>query len=100
VTRAFYVTSHPPKAHALARRIRDHWKIENQLHHVRAVSFGDDRRKIRSGNGAQNFALVCRHALALIKLNPSKKSVAAKRRLAMWNPMNALKLLTYGFHEA
>jgi predicted transposase YbfD/YdcC len=100
VTRAFYVTSHPPKAHALATRIRDHWKIENQLHHVLDVSFGDDRRKIRSENGAQNFALVCRHALALIKLNPIKKSVAAKKRLAMWNPMNALKLLTYGFHEA
>jgi hypothetical protein len=42
---------------------------------------------------------VCRHALALIKLNPIKKSVAAKKRLAMWNPMNALKLLTYGFYE-
>jgi predicted transposase YbfD/YdcC len=99
VTRAFYVTSHPPKANALATRIRDHWKIENQLHHILDVSFSDDRRKIRSEYGAQNFALVCRHALALIKLNPIKKSVAAKKRLAMWNPMNALKLLTYGFHE-
>jgi predicted transposase YbfD/YdcC len=100
VTRAFYVTSHPPNAEELATRIRDHWKIENQLHHVLDVTFGEDRRKIRSEHGAQNFALVCRHALALIKLNPAKKSVAGKKRMAMWNPKNALKLLTYGFHEA
>src|SRR5690606_37116803 len=99
VTRSFYITSHPPKAILLAACIRDHWKIENQLHYVLDVSFGEDRRKIRSEYGAQNFALVCRHALSLIKRDPRKKSVAMKKRLAMWNPRHALELLTYGFHE-
>ena len=55
VTRSFYITSHPPKAILLAACIRDHWKIENQLHYVLDVSFGEDRRKIRSEYGAQNF---------------------------------------------
>lgn len=99
VTRAFYITSHAPKAKLLAASIRDHWKIENELHYVLDVSFGDDRRKIRSEYGAQNFALVCRHALSLIKRDPRKKSVAGKKRLAMWNPRHALELLTYGFQD-
>jgi predicted transposase YbfD/YdcC len=99
VSRAFYITSHAPKAKLLAASIRDHWRIENELHYVLDVSFGDDRRKIRSEYGAQNFALVCRHALSLIKRDPRKKSVAGKKRLAMWNPRHALELLTYGFQD-
>jgi predicted transposase YbfD/YdcC len=97
--RSFYVTSHPPKAKQLAAHIRDHWKIENELHHVLDVTFGEDRRKIRSEFGAQNFALVCRHALSLIKRDPRKMSVAMKKRRAMWNPGYCLELLSRGFHE-
>jgi len=98
ITRSFYITSHLPKAKKLATHIRDHWKIENELHYVLDVTFGEDRRKIRSENGAQNFALVCRHALSLIKRDPRKKSVAMKKRIAMWNPRRALELLNCGFH--
>jgi predicted transposase YbfD/YdcC len=99
VTRSFYITSHAPKATRLAACIRNHWKIENELHYVLDVTFGEDRRKIRSEYGAQNFALVCRHALSLIKRDPRKKSVAGKKRLAMWNPRLALELLTRGFQD-
>ncbi len=97
VTRSFYVTSHAPQAKLLASSIRDHWKIENELHYVLDVAFAEDRRKIRSEYGAQNFALVCRHALSLIRRDPSKGSVAMKKRRAMWNPRHCLKLLTQGF---
>jgi len=97
LARAYYISSHSPKSKGLAARIRDHWKVENQLHHILDVSFGDDRRKIRSEWGAQNFALVCRHALSLFKREPSKMSVAMKKRRAMWQPSFCLKLLTYGF---
>lgn len=99
VTRAFYITSLPPKAARIARCIRDHWKIENELHYVLDVTFGEDRRTIRSEYGAQNFALVCRHALSLIKRDPRKLSVAMKRRRAMWSPRPAVELLTHGFDE-
>lgn len=98
-TRAFYITNLPPKAERLARFIRSHWKIENELHYVLDVTFGEDRRRIRSEFGAQNFALVCRHALSLIKRDPRKLSVAMKKRRAMWSPRPAFELLTYGLHE-
>jgi len=100
VTRAFYISSHAPNAALLARRIRDHWKIENELHHVLDVTFGEDRRKIRSKNGAQNFALVCRHAVALLKRDPMKKSVAMKRKMAMWNPKFGLQYLSNGISKS
>lgn len=98
VTRSYFITSHPPKSKHLAGIIRGHWGIENELHYILDVSFGEDRRKIRSENGAQNFALVGRHALSLLKRDPTKKSVAMKRRIAAWKPYAALKMLTNGFH--
>jgi predicted transposase YbfD/YdcC len=100
VSRVYYISSLPPIAENLASRVRDHWKIENELHHVLDVTFGDDRRKIRSEYGAQNFALVCRHALSLLKREPTKMSVAMKRRRATWSLEYCLSLLTLGFHEA
>jgi predicted transposase YbfD/YdcC len=96
-TFGYYVSSHPPNAAKIATHIRDHWKIENQLHHVLDVSFGEDRRKIRSEYGAQNFALVCRFALSLFKQDKTKGSVAGKKRLAMWKTSYCLSLLTRGF---
>lgn len=99
VGRAYYVTSHRPNAKHLAGRIREHWSIENQLHHSLDVSFGDDRRKIHSEHGAQNFALLARHALSLLKRQPSKMSLAQKRRRAAWGPQYLLKVLACGFNE-
>lgn len=99
VNRAFYVTSQRADPKQLAVRIRDHWSIENQLHHCLDVSFADDRRSIRSKNGAQNFALLNRHALSLLKREPSKMSVAMKRRKAAWAESFFLDVLAHGFPE-
>ena len=96
---AYYVTSHPPDPELLAGHIRGHWSIENQLHHCLDVTFGDDRRSIRHDNGAQNFALLARHALSLFKREPSKMSVAMKRRNAAWSADYILDLLRCGFAE-
>jgi predicted transposase YbfD/YdcC len=86
VHRSYYITSHPPHAAKLAVRIRDHWKIENELHYCLDVTFGEERRAIRSEYGAQNFALVCRYALSLLKRDPTKLSVAAKKKPAGARP--------------
>src|SRR5438270_4657460 len=73
--RHYYITSHRPDPKLLAGRIRGHWSIENQLHHCLDVTFDEDRRRIHSDNGAQNFALISRYALSLLKREPSKLSV-------------------------
>lgn len=97
--RAYYVTSHGTEPKQLARRIRGHWSIENQLHHCLDVSFADDRRSIRSKNGSQNFALVSRYALSLLKRDPTKRSVAQKRRKAAWSDTYFIEVLSTGFPE-
>ena len=99
VHRAYYVTSHGAEPKQLAARIRGHWSIENQLHHCLDVSFADDRRSIRSENGSQNFALITRYALSMLKREPTKMSVAMKRRKAAWGETYFLDVLTTGFPE-
>ena len=99
IQRAYYVTSHAAEPHDLATRIRDHWGIENQLHHCLDVSFNEDRRRIRDENGAQNFALVTRYALSILKRDPTKMSVAMKRRAAAWESSYSLEVLSHGIPQ-
>ncbi len=99
IQRAYYVTSHVANPYALARRIRDHWSIENQLHHCLDVSLNEDRRRIRNENGAHNFALVTRYALSLLKRDQTKMSVAIKRRAAAWGDTCALEVLSHGMTQ-
>lgn len=97
--RAYYVTSHAPDPKLLAAKIRGHWSIENQLHHCLDVTFAEDRRRIHHENGAQNFALITRYALSMIKREPTKMSVAMKRRKAAWGETYILKVLSSGFPQ-
>jgi len=99
VARSFYVTSHRADAKRLAQRIRGHWSIENQLHHCLDVTFADDRRSIRSEQGAQNYALVTRYALSMLKREPTKMSVAMKRRKATLSEAYLLDVLTSGMPQ-
>ena len=102
VNRAYYITnitSHTADANMLAVRIRGHWSIENQLHHCLDVTFAEDRRRIRDENGAQNFALVTRYAVSMLKREPTKMSVAMKRRKAAWGATYLLDVLVAGFAQ-
>jgi len=99
LSRAYYLTSHAPDPKFLAARIRGHWSVENQLHHCLDVSFAEDRRRIHDENGAQNFALVTRYALSLLKREPTKMSVAMKRRRAAWGETYILNVLSSGFPQ-
>jgi predicted transposase YbfD/YdcC len=95
--RAYYVTSHAANPKLLAACIRGHWNIENQLHHCLDISFAEDRRRIHDDNSAQNFALITRYALSLLKRESSKMSVAMKRRKAAWDETFLLDVLLSGF---
>jgi predicted transposase YbfD/YdcC len=104
--RSYYVTSHAPRAKQLARQIRDHWKIENELHYCLDVTFNEDKRSIRSQYGAENYALLSRFALSLLKrhegvpsTNKDKQSVRRKRKIAMWSDTYFLTVLNAGFPE-
>src|SRR5262249_30740209 len=50
----------------LLSRTRGHWGVENRLHWVRDETLGEDRCRVRKGNGAQVLAALrnaCVHLL-------------------------------------
>ncbi len=54
------------KAKALLRRWRVHWHIENRLHWVRDVTFGEDGSQIHNGQAPEVFATLRNAAVSLL----------------------------------
>lgn len=53
------ITSLPAEragASTLLKLVRDHWRIENELHYVRDVTLREDACRVRSGNAPQVLA--------------------------------------------
>ena len=89
-----YITSLPPDAQNIAKAIRSHWGIENSLHWTLDVAFGEDKSRKKEGYSAQNFSIINRIALNLLKNELSKKrSVKGKRLDAGWNNDYLIKIL-------
>lgn len=90
----YYITSSKGNADYINRAVRDHWGIENSLHWVLDVAFDEDASRKREGNAAQNFSLLLRIALNLIKKEKeTKRSLKGKRLDAGWNNDYLLKIL-------
>jgi predicted transposase YbfD/YdcC len=90
-----YLLSQPLPAQALGAAVRSHWGIENQVHWVLDVCFGEDRSRIRRGAAAENAAILRRIALNVIRQHPWKRySIKARRLIAAWNDAYRLELLT------
>jgi predicted transposase YbfD/YdcC len=86
VERRYYISSLPAKAAPLSRIVRAQWGIENSMHWVLDVAFREDDCRIRVGDAAQNFAILRRIALNLLKKEKTTKlGINAKRLKAGWN---------------
>lgn len=88
-----YISSCPPDPEKIGKSIREHWGIENSLHWVLDVAFGEDKSRKRSGHAAQNFSIINRIALNLLKNEPKKRSVKGKRLDAGWDNNYLIKIL-------
>jgi predicted transposase YbfD/YdcC len=75
----FYISSLPADAPRLLQAIRDHLSIENTCHWSLDVIFGEDASRVRIGHVPQNFALLRRLALSVLKQDASKTSLKQKR---------------------
>jgi predicted transposase YbfD/YdcC len=63
----YYLSSLPNDAKLLNQAIRSHWAVENSLHWVLDMTFDEDRSRIKKGNAPENFGLLRRLALCLLK---------------------------------
>ena len=95
--RRYYLSSLAPDAAVIGERVRGHWGIENQLHWVLDMAFDEDRSRIRRGHGPDNFALLRKIALNLLKQEKTcKRGIEGKRKHAAWNHDYLLRVLEAG----
>lgn len=97
VERRYFITSHQADAQMLGQAVRDHWGIENGLHHVLDVSFHEDDSRVRRGHGPENLSRLRHIALNRLKTaDPftKRKSIKGRRKIAAWDHQFLLNLLT------
>ncbi len=88
----FYISSLPPDSEKMAQVIRAHWQIENQLHWCLDVTFKEDAARTRTGNAAENFNLIRKITMNLLRHDTSIKRSLPKKRL--FATLNAQYLAT------
>lgn len=65
--------------------IRRHWRIENGLHYVLDVSFGEDQSRVRKDHGAENLSRLRRLTANLLRRTTSKASIKCRRKCCGWS---------------
>jgi predicted transposase YbfD/YdcC len=96
----YYITS-LITAEQISNAIRSHWGIENKVHYCLDVAFGEDSSSKRKGFAAQNFSLINKMVINLIRNNKdndnkrfkNKIGINAKRRLALYDDTYLVELL-------
>lgn len=92
---SYYITSldrSRADAGRLGELIRAHWGIENRLHYVRDVTWGEDASRVRKGSSPEVLAALRNTANYLLEGVKAPSKAAATRRFAA-HPHEALPLV-------
>lgn len=92
---SYGVTSLSPEqatAERLLRLVRGHWGIENSLHWVRDVTFGEDASQVRTGSAPAIMAGIRNVAITLLNRAGVKNKAEALRHFAA-HPKKAIALV-------
>lgn len=82
----YFISSSKVSATQMLAAVRLHWGIENQLHWVLDMSFGEDQSRIRKDNAPTNVAIIRHAALNMIRKIPKKRmGVKRMRKAAGWD---------------
>ena len=93
--RRYYLSSLPSDIQRFAKAVRGHWAIENQLHWVLDVVFGEDQSRARTEQAAENLAAMRRLAVNLLRKDTQcKRSIKGKLIRAAIDPDYLRHLLT------
>ena len=91
----YYISSLKENASKHQKNIRFHWGVENKLHWTLDVAFSEDASRKRNKNAAQNYSILLKIALNLLKNEKTEKQgIAGKRLKAAWNLKYLLKVLS------
>jgi len=90
----YYISSLIASAKEFQHIVRSHWSIENKLHWTLDVAFSEDQSRKRDENAAQNFSVLLKIALNLLKNEKTAKvGVKGKRLKAGWDNQYLEKLI-------
>lgn len=82
----YFISSSLASAPQMLAAVRLHWGIENQLHWVLDMSFGEDQSRIRKDNAPTNVAIIRHAALNMIRQTQKKRvSIKRMRKAAGWD---------------
>jgi len=71
---------------------RGHWGIENRLHWVRDVTFGEDKCQVKVGAAPQNLAAFRNAVISLLRLD-GRQHIASTLRDFAYRPLHLLQFL-------
>ena len=90
----YFITSLSGDVKRFAHAARAHWHVENKLHYVLDVVFGEDSSRARIGRVSENFAVIRQMALNLLRqADTPKLSLTRKRLKAGWDNEFLLKIV-------
>jgi len=95
--RRYFISSHSGKqAQKMAAVIRNHWRVENELHWTLDVSFNEDQCRVRIENAVENLSRIRRISLILLKNDTTcKLGIKSKRAKAGYDRNYLLTLLGF-----
>jgi len=73
IERAYYISSLEPDAQKLLECTKAHWEVENKLHWMLDVIFGEDASRIRTGDAPHNLSAIRKLAHYHLKQETSQK---------------------------
>ena len=90
--RRYYISSRDMTPETLAKAVRAHWAVENKLHWMLDVNFGEDACMVKKDNAPEILSLIRRIVINMLSLDttqPSftkkKLSKRQKRKFANWD---------------
>jgi len=94
IERRYFLSSLPIQPARFAHAVRGHWTVENSLHWVLDVQFGEDQSRTRIGYAAENLAALRRMTLNLLKRDATiKGGIKSKQKVAGWDHAYLMRLL-------
>jgi predicted transposase YbfD/YdcC len=89
------ISSFDTNAEGFLEIIRGHWPIENQLHWMLDVVFGEDDARAKKDNSPLNFNVLRKIALAVLKKTTIKGSSIRRKMMKAARDQNFLALLLF-----
>jgi len=81
----YFLASRQLSARKLLEVVRAHWSIENNLHWVLDILFGEDACRSRKDHAAENLAVIRKLAINALQATPGPQRIGHKMLQARWN---------------